>query len=305
MLPLHIAFRKLISPFLVLIFTSCSYRPNTDAEIIKALNESVENSNRNLSVFTNEIMWALQEKQRDPTTSERANYWYPRAQKIQQISKEAIDYIEKIKIDFDRKSRDANNVFKIDDLALYEMLISYRKQVLQVDFNIGKAFERSISLFTQTLDSSSHHQKNLFQRFFDDVPIFNAKAMLTKLQNNITVNEQKIVEFCHEQTGKVTFGPCVVDWPIVAVSSTFVQPGEKIEIIAGIGSFYSNIEPEIFIYGKQVTLIDNSLATYKLKAETKPGKYHVPVKINYKNQDGNEVTVEKEITYTVANMEKQ
>jgi hypothetical protein len=54
-----------------------------------------------------------------------------------------------------------------------------------------------------------------------------------------------------------------------------------------------------------VALKGNALAVYKLKAPSKPGKYYVPVKINYTDQDGSQQTVQKEIEYTVANIQKQ
>ena len=50
---------------------------------------------------------------------------------------------------------------------------------------------------------------------------------------------------------------------------------------------------------------DDVIAHYKLKAASRPGKYYVPVKINYTDQNGKQQTVQKEIEYTVAKIQQQ
>lgn len=129
-------------------------------------------------------------------------------------------------------------------------------------------------------------------------------AILGKLQNNIKINEEKIIRFCFEQTGKIALGPCFPDLPIVVQSSTIVQPSEKIEIIAGICSFYTRVETEVFVYENQVAIGDDGVAISKIKAASKPGKYYVPVKIIYTDQNGKRQSIQKEIEYTVANIQK-
>jgi len=84
-----------------------------------------------------------------------------------------------------------------------------------------------------------------------------------------------------------------------------VQAGERIEIFAGVGEFRSDMKCEIFIYGKQVNIKDNAVAHYRLKAASTPGKYFVPVKINYTDQNGARQSIQKRIEYTVANIQEQ
>ena len=128
--------------------------------------------------------------------------------------------------------------------------------------------------------------------------------MLSKFQNNIRINEERILVFCHEQIGST--GPnCTFISAISAQNKSVVQAGEKIEIYAGVGEFSSNMKTEVFIYDKPVRLDENAIAIYKLKAASKPGKYYVPVKINYTDQNGRQQTVQKEIEYTVANIQQQ
>ena len=183
--------------------------------------------------------------------------------------------------------------------------MNYKKDILLVDPKITDEFQKSVKVFTRAIDSITTNQKDLFQNYFDNVSPISALAMLNKMQNNVWVIEEKIIAFCYEQSSRLIIGPCIIDWPIIGLSSTIVQSGERIEITAGVGSFYSDMDPEVFIYGKRVALKDNALAVYKLKAETKPGKYYVPVKINYTDQDGRQQTVQREIEYTVANIPQQ
>jgi hypothetical protein len=116
--------------------------------------------------------------------------------------------------------------------------------------------------------------------------------------------ENKVIMFCHEQVGS-NGGPCTFVSALTGISTSFVQPGEQIEIFSGVGSFDSRPEPEIFVYGKPVRLTENAIAVCKFKAEKRPGKYYVPVKINYTDQNGRRQSIQKEIEYTVANIQEQ
>ena len=312
MLPLHITFRNLLSVIFILsILTSCSDKSETDLAVIKALDESIDYSNRSIVRSIEDILISLKDKMSDPGTSERAKYWYPKAQMIQYLSKEAFDNIERIKNDLNKEydsefdEVDIKKIFRNDSLDLYEMMINYRNKVLRVDSSITHEFKNSLRIFTNSLDIAKNNQKGLLMEYFKGSTIFASIAVLIKFQNNIRIIEEKILLYCHEHLERISFGPCVFILPLIGQSSSIVQAGEKIEIIAGIGSFYPYCKPEVFVYGRSVKLKYEGVAVYKLKAASKPGKYYVPVKINYINQDGRQTTVEKEIEYTVANLQKQ
>jgi hypothetical protein len=300
MLPLHTSFRNLLSiPFFLIILASCSSTSKKNTEIIKALNESIETSNKWLEQSSNDILIALNDKQNDIATVERAKYWYPKGELAHKISKEAFDYVEALKREL------ASGDDAIEAHELFKKLINYKIELLNIDSTVAIQLNKTLLLFTQAIDSSKREQQILFDKYFNNLSNVSMKAMLSKLQNNIKTNEEKIIRFCFEQTGKVVFGPCSPDLPIVVQSSTVVQPGEKIEIITGICSFYTRIEPEVFVYEKRAPIGTDGVAISKFKAESKPGKYYVPVKINYTDQDGRQQTVQKEIEYTVANIQKQ
>ena len=302
MLPLHTTFKSIAFVLLsVIVFASCSGNSKKEAEIIKALNESIENSNRWLEQSSGDILSALNDKLNDRATVERAKYWHPKGELAHKISKEAFEYIEAIK----REVTSGNVNREIEAPELFKKLINYKTELLRIDSIVAIEFNKTLLLFTRTIDSSKRDQKILFDKYFKNTSNASMMAMLSKLQNNIKINEEKIIRFCFEQTGKVVFGPCSPDLPIVVQSSTIVQPGEKIEITTGICSFYTTIEPAVFVYGKRVPIGTSGVAILKFKAESRYGKYYVPVKVNYTDQDGRQQSVQKEIEYTVANIQKQ
>jgi len=183
--------------------------------------------------------------------------------------------------------------------------MSYKNEILNVDNQITYEFEKSLRVFTKIIDSSRTDKRKLFKNYFNIASTTSALAMLNKLQNNVRVIEGKVIAFCFEQSSRLILGPCINDFPIVLINSTVVQSGDKIEVTAGVGSFYTNYNAEVFIYGKLVTGKDEGIIKYRFKAASKPGRYYVPVTINYTNQDGMKKSMQKEIEYTVANIQQQ
>jgi len=301
MLPLHNPARDLTLLILLAVpCLSCSDKPKTDLAVIEALSESIETSNKSLESANSDIMASLNQKLSDPATGERAKYWLLRTEKVQSLSRSIYDKIEKLKPTLDKELR----IKRDKSLDLYEALINYKKEVLKIDSQITHTFEKSIVVFTSSLNFSNDKQRDLFGKYFDGASVSAARAMLSKLQNNIRVNENKLLLFCHERIG-TRGGRCTFISPIVGQSSTIVQPGERLEIFAGIGEFYPDVKAEMFIYGYPVSKNTKGVFSCKLKTSSKPGKYYVPVKINYITQDSVPVTNEVEIIYTVANIQNQ
>ena len=299
MIPLHTTVKSIASVLLsVIVFASCSGNSKKDAEIIKALNESIENSNTWIERSSKDYMISFEEKLNNAGSSERAQTWYPKAKKIEQLSNDIVNDIENI------KNRLVSKVSFSSEL--FDKLVEFKKDILSIDPKIDHEFQKSLRLFTKTIDSSTVDQKELFLYYFNNSSTSSALAMLTKFQNSIRVIENKIIVYCHEQVGSTDGdGLCTFISAVAIMNSTIVQPGEQIEITSGVGSFDSRPDPKVFVYDKQIPLNENAIAVFKFKAEKKPGKYYVPVKINFTDQNGRKQSIEKEIEYTVANIQKQ
>ena len=65
----------------------------TDLAVIQALTESIENSNK-ASELSSSYALSLQDKLSNPGTHEKAKYWFPKTEKVANISKSAFDFIE-------------------------------------------------------------------------------------------------------------------------------------------------------------------------------------------------------------------
>ena len=297
MLPLHTTVKSVAFGFsFLLIFTSCFNDSKKHDEIVKALNESIENSNKWLEISTNDILTSLRNKIEEPVSSERAKVWYPRAEKIQQLSKELFNYIENLK----QRIKDTS----INSLELFERLKKYREQLFHVDSNIKKQFEKSIQIFTQSIDSSEEDHQKLFEGYFKNVSSESAIAMLNKLQSNIRFNEMRFITFCNEHVGIME----IVDYGVTyftILNSNVFKPRDTVEITAGIIVFDKRYHSKVFVYDHEIDSEDDGFGHYKLRASSKAGKYYVPVKIKYIDQNGKEQTVQKEMEYTVANMQQQ
>jgi len=299
MLPLHRTFKSFAFVLIFsLILVSCVNHSKQDAEIIKALNESIENSNRSIAASSIDVLTALKSKLYEWGSVERTKVWLPRAEKIQQLSKDVFDYIESTK----RRIKDSS----INSHDLFEKLKVYRNEVLQIDPKITDQFQRSLKVFTLSIDSSNDGQEELFQSYFKNVSVESTLAILNKLQNNILFNEMRIVTFCNEQIGRTDGDGFCTSFSVISIlNSSVVQPGGNLEVISGIGEFNRCYDPQIFVYKKSVPTDESGVAIYKIKAPSKPGKYYVPVKINYTDQNGKQQSIQKEIEYIVANIQKQ
>jgi len=265
---------------------------------MKTLQESLVTSNKMLSTSSIDILTSLQNKLVEPSTSQFAKRWYPKAQMIQAISRDAYNYIDRI-----IKEKAFKKMFEEDTSSLYQILIDYRTRLLQVDPTITEVFERSLRVFTSAIDSANDNQKEMLKIYFNGASIEASEAMLVKLQNNIRFNEERITTFCHEQIATHPLYPVI--YTIAILNKSIVQSGEKIEVYAGLGRFSADMKTEVFVYDSPVKLDRDAVAIYKLTAASKPGKYYVPIKIKFTDQEGRQQTVEKEIEYTVANIQKQ
>jgi hypothetical protein len=77
-------------------------------------------------------------------------------------------------------------------------MISYKSKLFKVDPDIGYNFNKSIVVFTSSFDSSGKSQHDLNRLFFKGTsPVF-AKTILNRFQNNVRINEERLITFCHQ-----------------------------------------------------------------------------------------------------------
>lgn len=287
---MHFRLQAALASLLCLCLLSCNNGSKTDREIIKAMEESLINSNKTVSSSSELILASLEDKIYDPTTEERAKIWLPKAQKIQEFSSKLYDYIEQLKTGEKIGSEKAS--------LLLKKMKEFKYNMLNTDSLVRVTFESPVFV-NSLIDSIYFSEEVFFRQFFKGASKKSANAFLSKLQNNVVVFENKLLSFCHEQNSRP---PIFYNFSseIISQSSEVVEPGKELDITAGIGIFSRAANPRISINNKKVPLNQYGVSKYFFKAQTIPGTYSIPIKISFVDQDGKEQLIETRVKYTVA-----
>lgn len=278
---------------------SCS-SSNDHSTIFKALDEGLNTSSKTIKRESEFLYSALEERRIDPATAYRGDIWEPKAVLLKSRSSQILSYINNIKASL-KNDEDIKLVFQKNEEAkkIHDSLNSYKRDILKIDTLINEEFANKLNLLPLASDSTlSRDEFN--GRYFKNASASEAIALLTKLENNVIITENRIAVFCLEQI------PSRGDYftmysAIVAPSSTQVKAGEEIEIMAGVGAFSIWAKPNILINGNNIALSEDGIAHYKFKASNKSGKHNVIVKIDFTDQDGRQQTITKDLTYNVLN----
>jgi gliding motility-associated protein GldM len=293
---------------------------NVSAEVIEAfktVDKSLQASTNNITAANNTIYESLKEKLNDEKTREKASIWAPNADKAKKYSADLIDYIEGLKGDLKKgaglvmKEKDGKQVedFKEDNLdastllfetnkkgeELKNKLDEYKKNVLDIDPDIRKKFEKNFPVNTDPVEGKEG-KKDFTSGYFHMTPTVAALTMLSKFQNNIKNAENQVVTFCHEQIGavKIQFNAFK---PIVTASASYLMPNDELVIQAGVGAFNTSASPKVYFNGSAATMDENGVGTYKNKVNSSGS---VSVVVEYTKPDGTIAKTEPQtIKYTV------
>ena len=294
---------------------------NVSSEILnafKTVNNSLEETNKVVNQSTADVMVSLQDKLKEAGTAEKANYWYPKAQQVQKLTGDLNGYIQVLKdkilseagADYSKRTA-SDSSYKDDNLDiatrlmvekgegknLLNKLTQYRKDILAVDPEIAKSFDKSLPIHLEKPRTKNKGNNTWEAAYFRMVPTVAALTILSKFQNDVKTTENKVVTFCHEQVGKVK----VIQDAFAALAvanSTNLLPGQELEITAGVGGFSNAVSPDITIGGQKVKLDPDGAARLKIKANAL-GQQTIPVMIKYTDQNGKLQEIRKEITYSV------
>lgn len=292
---------------------------NVSSEILnafKTVNNSLENTNITVNKSTEQIMASLAEKKRDPSSSIRANFWYPKAEEAQRLSKEIFTYIQSLKdkilTEAGGDPKDPNKKYKEGELEvttrimvekgdgkkLEKMLAEYKKNILGIDPSIDSAFKTTLPINLEKPKSDSRAGKTWEGAYFHMVPAVAGLTILSKFQSDVRTSENRVVQFCHNKVGEVNV---VFDsyGAVIGQSSNYLMPGQKIDITAGVGAFSKKAQPTIVIGGSSVLIGEDGAAHTTLEGGG-IGSHTIPVKITYMNQESGKLeTIEKNVEYTV------
>jgi gliding motility-associated protein GldM len=274
---------------------------NVSSEILnafKTVNRSLENTNKTVDHSTVTIMKSLLDKLSDPTTAAKAQIWYPKAQLAQSLTKPVFDYIQTLKDRILDESggdhKDPSKSFKEDDLEtptrimvdkghgkkLLDLLAKYKSDMLAIDPSIKTEFENTLPIDLTKPTSRNKAGKTWEGAYFHMVPSVAALTILSKFQMDVKTSENRVAQFCHNKVGEV-----IVRYDTYAAfaetNSSYVMPGDEMEITAGVGAFSKAALPTVNIEGVSVPLDIDGAAHRKLNAATTLGKHTVNVSVTF------------------------
>lgn len=292
---------------------------NVSSEILnafKTVNNSLEETNRVVNQSTSDVMTSLQEKLKDAGTAEKAKIWLPKAQQVQKLTADLNTYIQGLKdkilteagADYSKRTT-SDSAYKDDNLDiatrlmvehgegknLLAKLTQYKKDVLAVDPEIAKSFDKSLPVHLEKPRTKNKGNNTWEAAYFRMVPTVAALTILSKFQNDVKTSENKVITFCHEQVGKVSFRFNQYE-AIVGQNSNVLLAGQELEIHAGLAAMNSDQKPTVTVNGANVPLDAQGLAVWKQRVNSSG---RVPVKVTYRDQDGNLKDKTVNVEYTV------
>ncbi len=291
---------------------------NVSSEILnafKTVNNSLINANETIDQKNSDIFNSLKQKLNDPKTAERAREWEPRAQQAKQLADNLTTYLDSLKLaimtsagynppkDSSYKEESLEAATRVmsspgtEGMKLLQRLTDFKTQILSIHPDISKEFSKTLPIDLSTPKSNNESSKNWASAYFNMTPTIAAITILSKFQNDVKNSEAMVVDFCHRKVGEVQL---VYDAfvPFAGTNSTYLMPGQELNITAGVGAFSKAAQPTITIDGQNVPLSPDGSALYKTTVGG-PGSYTKKVKISFIKPDGTPGTVEKDIPYTV------
>ncbi len=298
---------------------------NVSAEIInafKVVDNSLVQSNSVLSKSTGNVYSSLNDMLADEKTKVNAAIWKPKADQAKALADQAYGILEKYKDQLKRESgynpEKGDSSFKEDNIdaatrlfdtkgegkALYAALDKFKKDVMAIDPDITKDLGPKIPLNLDPPASKSGNTtgddpiENWTRSYFHMTPTVAALTILSKFENDVKNTESQVATYCANKVGSVKL---VMDKfeAMVGTSSTYLMPGEEIEVKAGLGSFNSNATPHVTIDGRPISNNANGIAEAKFPAGGS-GAHKMSVVVSYTDPNtGKPASVTKEVEYTV------
>jgi gliding motility-associated protein GldM len=281
---------------------------NVSNEVInafKVVNKSLETSNTNIENSNKTLFESLKEKLNKPESREKALIWAPKADSAKMYSDAMIQYLDSLKLALKKAANlhmrwdgtDSVEDFNMDNLdastrlfetkgegpKLKSRLDQYKDNMLNLDPSIKTEFQNIFPVNTIPPVSQEGKHKDFTETFFHMTPTIAALTMLSKFQNNIKNAENMIVTYCHTQIGAVEVHMDSVGI-LVGQSSSYLMPGQQLQITAGVGAYSSAAAPTISINGNGVK-VNGGQGTWTTTVSGS-GEHTAMVNVTFKDENG-------------------
>lgn len=284
---------------------------NEVIEAFKTVDKSLISSSNNLGKASDDVYKSLNAKLNDAQYKEQAAKWAPKAEQVKKLSADLNAYIDGLKEELKKGSNlSEDGSFKEDNLdastrifetgkrgdELKKRLDDYKAAVIALDPEF-KQFESTFPVSTEGVVGKEGQKKDFTASYFHMTPTVAALTILSKFQNNARNAENTLVNYAHSKIGSVAF---VYDKfaAVVGQSSSYLMPGEKMQITAGVGAFSSAAQPQITIGGAPVAINADGVAIKEFSADG-GGERSIPVTVAYTKPDGTKESKSYTIKYAV------
>jgi len=297
---------SVIYALVLICLTAC--RSNDNTVRFRVLNEGLEQYGKRLGFENQSIYDELEQKISDSRTKAKATIWQPKAVYVKKLSDSLRSYIDNLKSSVHVETRTLYHRIKDFNEKVLTVLDPGEfpdNPILQQDIQkVKEQFRHSFPLDItaaggHTTDSTAGNMPNPIHDYFENADTLATLTMLNKLRNDISVAENRLISYCNSMTISYHEG-FYHFFPLATISSSYLKPGQTLEINAGMGAFSSDAEPIVTINGEKIKLNSDGVALYRQTVHQKPGKYFIPVKIEFIQPSGDTARVSKKMEYRVA-----
>jgi len=286
---------------------------------IRALMAGLDNSNKFIAGETDKLDNLLQGRYQDPSTHEKTGIWIPRIGTLKKLSENINAYIHSLEAALEKEagiSGDTTGRLGEEDVTvgdrfferagkkkeLHDRLVAYRQAILD-DWRpdslsaispIREHIKESIAKITTGIpvaDTKTFDTENM--------TAFMGLAYLDKIRNDLLLVENRLFHFAITYTTSSIFQYDLFS-VIIAPNKTYLKKGQPLTIVAGVGSFSLQAEPEVTINGRKIPMNAEGLAEYKITVNGNPGKHHIPVKVRFVKPTGERSTIYRTLEYEIA-----
>lgn len=291
---------------------------NVSAEILnafKTVDASLMTANATIDAKNESIFKSFEKKLEDEKTRQRAEIWKPKADQAKKLADDMYRYLNDLKLQMKKEADleivDGVEHYKEDNLdaatrmmvenkkgdELQKRLEKFKQDLLAIDPEIKANFLNGLPIDTRVPKTVNEGNNTWSAAYFRMTPTIAAVTILSKFQNDIRNSEAMVVDFCHRKVGEVEV---VFDafQAFAGTNSTYLMPGQELQISAGVGAFSKKALPTVTVDGSPVALNDQGVAEYKTTVG-QPGNYVKTVKVTFTKPDGTVDVVEKKVEYAV------
>ncbi|MBO9199584.1 MULTISPECIES: hypothetical protein [Niastella] len=302
------------------LLVSC--RPEENPEQLKAINQSLEYANGVMQEANNRVYYEFMEKKKELSTGVYAAVWEPRAIQIGRysdsirhfiniIKDELIKKSDRLKIDYVEVTKQLHNPEGIGG-QLVNKLIAFKDSIQALFISDNRMARPYMQDLLKTIpllptyrdslpeDKKREYKKNWLEKSFGKTSALMGMIMLNKIESDVLAMENALITYCISQ---ISNGCNLLKFKysaVIILSSSYIKPGQSIQVSAGLGELSSAADPIITINGNRVPLSDDAMAQYSFKPTGKSGKHHMPVTIEFIKPDGTKETVTKSLEYIIA-----